>query len=191
MKKLLIMGPPGAGKGTQAKILAEKYSLIHLSTGDILRGEISKKTDTGQEAQSYMDAGNLVPDNVLLSMMESTLTELQNSGIILDGFPRTIPQAKGLNDIFEKLNSKINHVLNIHVEESKLIKRLIERAQNSGRKDDTEEVIIKRQKVYTELTAPLINFYKNEIIQIDGDGTIDQVTQRIFCLLYTSDAADE
>ena len=179
MKKLLIMGPPGAGKGTQAKILAEKYSLIHLSTGDILRGEISKKTDTGQEAQSYMDAGNLVPDNVLLSMMESTLTELQNSGIILDGFPRTIPQAKGLNDIFEKLNSKINHVLNIHVEESKLIKRLIERAQNSGRKDDTEEVIIKRQKVYIELTAPLINFYKNEIIQIDGDGTIDQVTQRI------------
>ena len=179
MKKLLIMGPPGAGKGTQAKILAEKYSLIHLSTGDILRGEISKKTDTGQEAQSYMDAGNLVPDNVLLSMMESTLTELQNSGIILDGFPRTIPQAKGLNDIFEKLNSKINHVLNIHVEESKLIKRLIERAQNSGRKDDTEEVIIKRQKVYTELTVPLINFYKNEIIQIDGDGTIDQVTQRI------------
>ena len=177
MKKLLIMGPPGAGKGTQAKILAEKYSLIHLSTGDILRGEISKKTDTGQEAQSYMDAGNLVPDNVLLSMMESTLTELQNSGIILDGFPRTIPQAKGLNDIFEKLNSKINHVLNIHVEESKLIKRLIERAQNSGRKDDTEEVIIKRQKVYTELTAPLINFYKNEIIHTtkkitDGSRTL-------------------
>ena len=173
------MGPPGAGKGTQAKILAEKYSLIHLSTGDILRSEISKKTDTGQEAQSYMDAGNLVPDNVLLSMMESTLTELQNSGIILDGFPRTIPQAKGLNDIFEKLNSKINHVLNIHVEESKLIKRLIERAQNSGRKDYTEEEIIKSQKVYTKLTAQLINFYKNEIIQIDGDGTIDQVTQRI------------
>ena len=173
------MGPPGAGKGTQAKILAEKYSLIHLSTGDILRGEISKKTDTGQEAQSYMDAGNLVPDNVLLSMMESTLTELQNSGIILDGFPRTIPQAKGLNDIFEKLNSKINHVLNIHVEESKLIKRLIERAQNSGRKDDTEEVIINRQKVYQDLTAPLIDFYKDKIIQIDGDGPIQEVTNRI------------
>ena len=179
MKKLLIMGPPGAGKGTQAKILAEKYSLIHLSTGDILRAEIRKKTDRGLEAQSYMDAGNLVPDKVLLSMMESTLTELQNSGIILDGFPRTIPQAEGLNNIFVKLNSKIDHVLNIHVEESKLIKRLIERAQNSGRKDDTEEVIIKRQKVYTELTAPLINFYKNKITQIDGDGTIDQVTKRI------------
>jgi adenylate kinase len=173
------MGPPGAGKGTQAKILAEKYNLIHLSTGDILRAEIGKKTHTGLEAQSYMDAGNLVPDKVLLSMMESTLTELQSSGIILDGFPRTIPQAEGLNDIFVKLNSKINHVLNIHVEESKLIKRLIERAQNSGRKDDNEEVIIKRQKVYIQLTAPLIDYYKNEIIQIDGDGTIDQVTQRI------------
>lgn len=173
------MGPPGAGKGTQAKILAEKYNLIHLSTGDILRAEIGKKTHTGLEAQSYMDAGNLVPDKVLLSMMESKLTELQSSGIILDGFPRTIPQAEGLNDIFVKLNSKINHVLNIHVEESKLIKRLIERAQNSGRKDDNEEVIIKRQKVYIQLTAPLIDYYKNEIIQIDGDGTIDQVTQRI------------
>ena len=113
MKKFLIMGPPGAGKGTQAKILAEKYNLIHLSTGDILRAEIGKKTHTGLEAQSYMDAGNLVPDKVLLSMMESTLTELQSSGIILDGFPRTIPQAEGLNDIFVKLNSKINHVLNI------------------------------------------------------------------------------
>ena len=179
MKKFLIMGPPGAGKGTQAKILAEKYNLIHLSTGDILRAEIGKKTHTGLEAQSYMDAGNLVPDKVLLSMMESKLTELQSSGIILDGFPRTIPQAEGLNDIFVKLNSKINHVLNIHVEESKLIKRLIERAQNSGRKDDNEEVIIKRQKVYIQLTAPLIDYYKNEIIQIDGDGTIDQVTQRI------------
>ena len=94
-------------------------------------------------------------------------------------FQEQFRKQKGLNDIFEKLNSKINHVLNIHVEESKLIKRLIERAQNSGRKDDNEEVIIKRQKVYIQLTAPLIDYYKNEIIQIDGDGTIDQVTQRI------------
>ena len=179
MKKLLIMGPPGAGKGTQAKILAEKYNLIHLSTGDILRGEIKKKSSIGLEAQTYMDAGNLVPDNILLEMMENTLSELKDRSIILDGFPRTIPQAQGLNNIFEKLNSKINDVLNIHVEESKLIKRLIERAVKSGRKDDTEEVIIKRQRVYSELTAPLINFYKNEIIHINGDGTIDEVTQRI------------
>jgi len=179
MRNLLIMGPPGAGKGTQARVLAEKYNLVHLSTGDILRSEIQKKTITGLEAQSYMDAGNLVPDNVMLSMMESTLTELKNVGVILDGFPRTIPQAKGLNKIFEKLNSKIDYVLNIHVEETLLIKRLIERAQNSGRKDDTEEVIINRQKVYTKLTSPLIDFYKNEIIQINGDGSINQVAQHI------------
>ena len=177
--KLLIMGPPGAGKGTQAKILAEKYNLIHLSTGDILRREIKKKTAIGLEAQSYMNRGNLVPDNVLLSIMDSTLISLKDSGIILDGFPRTIPQAEGLNIIFENLDSKIDHVLNIHVEEQILINRLIERAQNSGRPDDTEEVITKRQKVYAKLTAPLVNFYKNNIIQIDGDGSIDQVTQRI------------
>ena len=173
------MGPPGAGKGTQAKILAEKYNLIHLSTGDILRREIKKKTAIGLEAQSYMNGGNLVPDNVLLSIMGSTLTSLKDSGTILDGFPRTIPQAEGLSTIFKNLDSKIDHVLNIHVEEQILINRLIERAQNSGRPDDTEEVITKRQKVYAKLTAPLVNFYKNNIIQIDGDGSIDQVTQRI------------
>jgi adenylate kinase len=173
------MGPPGAGKGTQAKILAEKYNLIHLSTGDILRREIKKKTAIGLEAQSYMNGGNLVPDNVLLAIMDSTLTSLKDSGTILDGFPRTIPQAEGLSTIVENLDSKIDHVLNIHVEEQILINRLIERAQNSGRPDDTEEVITKRQKVYAKLTAPLVNFYKNNIIQIDGDGSIDQVTQRI------------
>ncbi len=173
------MGPPGAGKGTQAKILAEKYNLIHLSTGDILRREIKKKTAIGLEAQSYMNGGNLVPDNVLLAIMDSTLTSLKDSGTILDGFPRTIPQAEGLSTIVENLDSKIDYVLNIHVEEQILINRLIERAQNSGRPDDTEEVITKRQKVYTKLTAPLVNFYKNNIIQIDGDGSIDQVTQRI------------
>ena len=177
--KLLIMGPPGAGKGTQAKILAEKYKLIHLSTGDMLRNEIKEKTATGLEAQSYMDRGNLVPDTVLLSIMKNTLISLKDSGIIVDGFPRTIPQAEGLSLIFENLHSKIDYVLNIHVEEKILIQRLIERAQNSGRTDDTEEVIAKRQKVYAQLTAPLIDFYSNNIIQIDGDGPIDQVTQRI------------
>lgn len=177
--KLLIMGPPGAGKGTQAKILAEKYNLIHLSTGDMLRNEIQKKTAIGLKAQSYMDGGNLVPDNILLSIMKNTLTSLKDSGIIVDGFPRTIPQAEGLSLIVENLHSKIDYVLNIHVEEKILIQRLIERAQNSGRADDTEEVITNRQKVYAQLTAPLVDFYSNNIIQIDGDGSIEQVTQRI------------
>ena len=177
--KLLIMGPPGAGKGTQAKILSQEYNLVHLSTGDILRKEIDKKSSTGLEAQKYMNAGNLVPDDVLLAMMKSTLTELKDKGVILDGFPRTIPQAEGLSNIFKSLNQKIDGIINIEVDKNILIARLIERAKNSGRADDTEEVIVNRQNVYLDLTAPLIKFYKNDIINIDGDGSIDKVTERI------------
>ena len=177
--KLLIMGPPGAGKGTQAKILSQKYNLVHLSTGDILRKEIDKKSSTGLEAQKYMNAGNLVPDDILLAMMKSTLTELKDKGVILDGFPRTIPQAEGLSNIFKSLNQKIDGIINIEVDKNILIARLIERAKNSGRADDTEEVIVNRQNVYLDLTAPLIEYYKNDIINIDGDGSIDKVTERI------------
>ena len=177
--KLLIMGPPGAGKGTQAKILAKKFNLIHLSTGDILRKEINKGSEVGLKAQTYMNAGNLVPDDVLLEMMQSTLTELQDSGIILDGFPRTIPQAIGLSKIFQSFNQAIDNIINIEVDKDVLIKRLVERAKKSGRADDTKEVIVNRQNVYLELTAPLIEFYKSNIIHIDGDGSIDKVTERI------------
>ena len=177
--KLLIMGPPGAGKGTQAKILAQKFSLVHLSTGDILRNEIDKASSTGLKAQTYMNAGNLVPDEVLLEMMDSTLSGLKNQGVILDGFPRTIPQAEGLSKIFESLNQAIDGIINIEVDKNVLINRLVERAKKSGRADDTEEVIINRQNVYLKLTAPLIEFYKENLISIDGDGSIEEVTERI------------
>lgn len=177
--KLLIMGPPGAGKGTQAKILAKKFNLVHLSTGDILRKEIDKSSKVGLKAQNYMNAGNLVPDEVLLEMMQSTLTELKDSGVILDGFPRTIPQAIGLSKIFQSLNQAIDSIINIEVDKNILITRLVERAKKSGRPDDTEEVIVKRQNVYLELTAPLIEFYQSNIIHINGDGSIDEVTERI------------
>ena len=177
--KLLIMGPPGAGKVNKAKILAKKFNLVHLSTGDILRKEIDKSSELGLKAQTYMNAGNLVPDEVLLEMMQSTLTELQDSGIVLDGFPRTIPQAIGLSKIFQSLNQAIDNIINIEVDKDVLIKRLVERAKKSGRADDTKEVIVNRQNVYLELTAPLIEFYKSNIIHIDGDGSIDKVTERI------------
>ena len=173
------MGPPGAGKGTQAKILSDQYNLVHLSTGDILRNEIDNQTTIGLDAKNYMDQGLLVPDEVLLSMMENTLSNLKGSGIILDGFPRTIPQAEGLDAIFKKLDLTIDMVINIYVDKEILINRLIKRAEDSGRSDDTKEVIVNRQNVYLELTAPLLEFYKNEVINIDGDGTIDEVTQRI------------
>ena len=181
--KLLIMGPPGAGKGTQAKILAKKFNLIHLSTGDILRSEINKQSSTGLEAQSFMNAGNLVPDKVLLAMMETTLQNLNDKGLILDGFPRTIPQAEGLTAIFNSLNQKVNYVINIYVNKDVLINRLVERAEKSGRADDTKEIIINRQKVYHELTAPLIKFYKDKIININGDGSIEEVTSRILNII--------
>tara|TARA_B100000579_G_scaffold111736_1_gene89358 strand:- start:1228 stop:1779 length:552 start_codon:yes stop_codon:yes gene_type:complete len=177
--KLLIMGPPGAGKGTQAEILAKRFNLVHLSTGDILRKEIDKASEVGLKAQTYMNAGNLVPDEVLLEIMHSTLTELQDSGVILDGFPRTIPQAIGLSKIFQSLNQAIDIIINIEVDKDVLIKRLVERAEKSGRPDDTEEVIVNRQNVYSDLTAPLIEFYQSNIIHIDGDGSINQVTERI------------
>ena len=173
------MGPPGAGKGTQAKILAQKFSLVHLSTGDILRNEIDKASSTGLKAQTYMNAGNLVPDEVLLEMIDSTLSGLKAQGVILDGFPRTIPQAEGLSKIFESLNQVIDGIINIEVDKNVLINRLVERAKKSGRADDTEEVIINRQNVYLELTAPLIEFYKENLISIDGDGSIEEVTERI------------
>ena len=173
------MGPPGAGKGTQAKILAQKFSLVHLSTGDILRNEIDKASSTGLKAQTYMNAGNLVPDEVLLEMMDSTLSGLKNQGVILDGFPRTIPQAEGLSKIFESLNQAIDGIINIEVDKNVLINRLVERAKKSGRADDTEEVIINRQNVYLKLTTPLIEFYKENLISIDGDGSIEEVTERI------------
>ena len=173
------MGPPGAGKGTQAKILSDQYNLVHLSTGDILRTEIDNQTTLGLDAKNYMDQGLLVPDEVLLSMMENTLTNLKESGIILDGFPRTIPQAEGLDAIFKKLDLNIDIVINIYVDKEILINRLIKRAEDSGRSDDTKEVIVNRQNVYLELTAPLLEFYKNTVINVDGDGTIEEVTQRI------------
>ncbi len=177
------MGPPGAGKGTQAKILSDKYNLVHLSTGDILRTEIANQTNIGLDAKNYMDQGLLVPDEVLLSMMENTLTNLKESGIILDGFPRTIPQAEGLDAIFKKLDLNIDMVINISVDKEILINRLIKRAEDSGRSDDTKEVIVNRQNVYLELTAPLLEFYKNEVINVDGDGTIEEVTKRVLAAI--------
>ena len=177
------MGPPGAGKGTQAKILSDQYNLVHLSTGDILRNEIDNLTTIGLDAKNYMDQGLLVPDEVLLSMMENTLTNLKGSGIILDGFPRTIPQAEGLDAIFKKLDLTIDMVINIYVDKEILINRLIKRAEDSGRSDDTKEVIVNRQNVYLELTAPLLEFYKNEVINVDGDGTIEEVTQRVLAAI--------
>ena len=154
---LILLGPPGSGKGTQSSKLVEKYKLSHISTGDILRSQVSEKTKLGVAAKVYMDKGDLVPDKLIIDMVSSTTKSLQS--ILLDGFPRTIPQADGLSKIFQSLNQDIDAIINIEVDKDVLIRRLVERAKNSGRADDTEEVIKNRQNVYlavsyTHLTLP-------------------------------------
>ncbi len=180
--RILLMGPPGAGKGTQAKLLEDKYNLIHLSTGDILRNEIQKNTTLGQEARLFMDKGELVPDHILLYMMEHRLQEPDcTRGFLLDGFPRTIPQAEGLSDILKKLDLQLDHAISIYADEDELVNRLVLRGKDSGRSDDTPEVIRDRQQVYWKHTAPLLDHYSKEktLREVNGIGSIEEVFNRI------------
>ena len=180
--RLILLGPPGVGKGTQAKRLKEYFNIIHLSTGDILRGEIESDSAIGREAQSFMDAGKLVPDNILLKIMEHRLARKDCSpGYLLDGFPRTIPQAKGLDYILKVIHHQLNAVISLTANEKELINRLVLRGVNSGRSDDTPEVIQRRQTIYWEQTAPLLEYYKKSdlVKDVNGIGTISEITEQI------------
>jgi adenylate kinase len=180
------MGPPGVGKGTQAKNIVNKFGIIHLSTGDILRAEVGGNTELGRRAKEFMDAGKLVPDELLLNMMENRLQQNDcNKGYLLDGFPRTIPQADGLELILKKINHKIDYVISLTADETELVNRLVLRGKESGRSDDTEEVIRERQQVYWKLTAPLLDFYRerNLLEEVNGLGTISEITNRILKVL--------
>tara|TARA_B100000427_G_C15493814_1_gene588875 strand:- start:201 stop:746 length:546 start_codon:yes stop_codon:yes gene_type:complete len=176
------MGPPGVGKGTQAKILSDKLKILHLSTGEILRNEIAKKTKIGKTAKSFIDHGKLVPDGIILDIItEKTLDKQSNDGYLLDGFPRTIPQATGFDKILYKMGHKLNIAINLIAEEHELINRIIDRGKISGRSDDTLKIIKERQKIYWEQTSPLIDFYnkKNILKNINGIGKIEEITERI------------
>ena len=179
---IVLFGPPGDGKGTQAKYLAKKLNNFQVSTGDMLRAEINNESDIGKTAKSFIDQGALVPDEVLLDIIDSRLSDsnVQN-GYLLDGFPRTIPQAKGLNDILKNNGQKLDAVVSLTANENELIERLIKRGRDSGRSDDTPEIIKQRQEVYWKQTSPLINFYKDEnlIKEIDGIGEINEIKNRI------------
>jgi adenylate kinase len=180
--RLLIMGPPGAGKGTQAVALAKRIGGAHISTGDIFRANVADRTELGLTAQRYMDAGEYVPDEVTNAMVKDRLAQDDaRESFILDGYPRTLDQVSTLDGILDELGRPLDVVLALTVDSEELIGRLLKRARTSGRADDTEEVIRHRQEVYTAETSPLLEVYRDRGIlrEVDGMGDIDEVARRI------------
>ncbi len=177
------MGPPGAGKGTQATRIRNQLKIAHISTGSLLRKEIRDQSDIGSIAKRLIEKGRLAPDSVLLKVIQSRLNKPDcKNGYILDGFPRTISQAIGLENIIQRSHFNLDCAINLEAEENELIDRLVKRGENFGRSDDKINIIRKRQKIYWEETAPLLDFYaeRNILITIDGLGDIDIITKRIF-----------
>lgn len=182
MLNLIIFGPPGSGKGTQSLKIAEKFNLAHISTGDIFRSEIRNKTDLGLKVQSIIESGELVPDELLIEILESALNKLEGkAGYIFDGFPRTHRQAADLDVMLKKRNDAVTLVIALDVDQNEVVKRLLNRAVLEGRKDDTEEVILNRMTIYHKQTAPLIDYYQkqNKFESIRGVGTVDDIFNSI------------
>lgn len=177
--RIVIFGPPGAGKGTQGVRLAEKLNITHLATGDMLRAEVAAGSELGVLAKQYMDRGDLVPDDVIIGMIRSHLTD--GEGMVLDGFPRTIAQAKALDEALEEADLPLDSSVYFKVDRDELVGRLINRAAEQGRSDDTPETISRRMDVYEELTAPVLEYYgaSGRVTEIDGTGTPDEVFQRL------------
>ena len=164
MFNFILFGPPGSGKGTQSVRIAEKFNLVHISTGDIFRREIKNQTALGKKVQSIIERGELVPDELLVDILRSAMQQAgKPAGFVFDGFPRTIRQAEDLDKLLRESGEKVNLVLALDVDEEEIVKRLLKRAQEEGRKDDTEEVIRNRMKVYHAQTQPLMDFYRNRM----------------------------
>jgi adenylate kinase len=186
MTRLIFLGAPGAGKGTQAQILAAACSIPHISTGDILRAEVKGATELGSKAKSYMDKGELVPDSLILDMIRGRLGQADAAnGWILDGFPRNVSQAEFLDKLLVEINQGYDLAINLEVPNEVLVNRLVSRGQELGRSDDTEEVIRHRLEVYTEKTAPLINYYESKGVlrSIDGNRDLAEVTHHLEALV--------
>lgn len=180
--RILFMGPPGAGKGTQAAVISKELGIPQVSTGDMLRAAMKNETELGKEAKSYIESGKLVPDEVVIGIVRERLKEADaRSGYILDGFPRTSEQAKVLKEMLAEMNQKLDAAINLSVPDEEIIKRLLSRAEIEGRSDDTEPVIRQRLETYNESTRPLIDYYRNEGIlkEIDGLGAPEEITGRI------------
>jgi adenylate kinase len=181
--RLIIMGPPGAGKGTQAKFIAEHFKIPAISTGDIFRANVSEGTELGLEAKRYMDAGEYVPDQVTNMMVRNRIDDPDAvGGFLLDGYPRTLAQVEELDGMIRFTGHQLDAVVCLTVDQDEIVSRLLQRAQVEGRADDTEDVIRRRQEVYLEQTEPLIEVYKQRgiVVEIDGMGEVDDVTARIF-----------
>ncbi len=184
--RLVIMGPPGAGKGTQAAVIASMLGIPHVSTGDIFRANVSQGTPLGVEARKYMDAGEYVPDGVTNAMVRDRLTQEDcRPGFLLDGYPRTVEQVGELNAMLSSASQRLDAVLELTVDMDEVVGRLVKRASEQGRSDDTEDVIRRRLEVYFEQTAPLIEMYRSQglLVQVDGLGEISDVTGRIVVAL--------
>jgi adenylate kinase len=183
MLNLVLFGPPGAGKGTQAEFLIESYKLIHLSTGDLLRSEIASQTRLGMEAKAFMDKGELVPDSIVIGMIQSKLEANKDAnGFIFDGFPRTVEQADALDNLLNSNQTPISGMLSLEVEHQELVNRLMGRGLVSGRADDQDiSVIENRISVYGQKTAPLIKYYEaqGKHFGINGMGTIPEIAERL------------
>jgi adenylate kinase len=179
MFNLILFGPPGSGKGTQSDRLVEKYGLIHLSTGNLLREEIANKTPLGKEAKKFIDHGQLVPDEVVIGMVDSFFDKHKNAnGFLFDGFPRTVAQAQALDKLLALKKTDIAVVLALDVAETELISRLLNRGKTSGRSDDTDEVVIKKRfTVYTNETSPVADYYKKsrKFKAIQGEGSVEEI----------------
>ncbi|MBX2814736.1 MAG: adenylate kinase [Saprospiraceae bacterium] len=193
MFNIILFGPPGSGKGTQAKKLAEAFELLHISTGDLLRSEIKNGTQLGLEAKRFIDAGELVPDQVVLGMLRSAVEKYPEAkGVIYDGFPRTIVQSEAIDAMLAEDQERINVLIALAVDEEEIVQRILERAKTSGRTDDADEDTVRaRIQVYKEQTAPVFDYYDRADVayELNGMGSIDEVYARLSKLVEQAQTA--
>lgn len=184
--RIVLLGAPGSGKGTQAAILSDRLSVPHISTGDLLRSQVKSGTELGQQAKAVMDRGDLVSDDIMLAMLRDRLSRDDTAnGFILDGYPRNLEQARALDELLQDLGQPVDEAIQIDIEAEIIIERIAKRAELEGRTDDSEETVRKRLSVYEEVTAPVIDFYarQQKLSQVYGVGSVDEISERILGVL--------